>query len=187
MQDSAMQGGSTSLENEHLPPLDEPQARGLPWQRQLDAAQAWQEAGANADGEACQWFDPRDLASGGAESAGTGLTMQTVVRMNTLNVALRERLLRLTGEISNLAIAQMGARPEGGTAQLDEAAERRLAGLTRRWFDLMETAQATMSALTGIAPPGRELAERGQRVASPLVDRRQRVVEIDFADRRRAG
>lgn len=40
---------------EHLPPLDAFEAWARPWDRQIEAARAWQEAQGNTDGEACQW------------------------------------------------------------------------------------------------------------------------------------
>ncbi len=46
------------LENEFIPPLSARDTWGVPWERQLEAHSAWQRAGGNTDGEACQWADP---------------------------------------------------------------------------------------------------------------------------------
>lgn len=43
------------LEREFIPPLDCRDSWPMPWDRLLAATTAWQEAGGNRDGEACQW------------------------------------------------------------------------------------------------------------------------------------
>jgi hypothetical protein len=120
--------------------------------------------------------------------------MQTVVRANTLNVALRERLLNIASEMSNIAIAEIGVRKDAATGSaspgaspepLSAANAERLRALTRSWFELVTGAQQTMSALTGYGLPGVRAA--ADAAPDSTSDRRQRVVHIDFADRRRAG
>lgn len=184
-----LSGTMTSVDGEHLPPLDDPQAWALSWERQIDFLCAWQEASANSDGEACQWRETAPPAAG-----DTRLTMQTVVRANTLNVALRERLLNIASEMSNIAIAEIGARkdaavggarPGASPEPLSETNAERLRALTRSWFELVNGAQQTMSALTGYGL--REPGVTANPAPSSTQERRQRVVRIDFADRRRAG
>lgn len=48
----------TRFQHEFIPPLNAREAWGVPWERQLAAHRRWQEAGGNADGQACQWVDP---------------------------------------------------------------------------------------------------------------------------------
>lgn len=178
------------LESEFLPPLGERDTWGAPWARQLEAAWAWQEAGADTDGEACQWREPV------ADPHGPALTMQTIVRLNTLNVSLRERLLQITNETSNIAIAEMALREQAASsgagaspAPLDAVQAKRLRELARAWFDLVAAAQAGMGALTGLSPRSRaaDASARVAKDARPFVDRRQCVIDIGFADRRKAG
>ena len=184
-------------DSEFLPPLEEHGTWGPTWARQLDAARAWQEAGANIDGEAAQWRD----ASPPAIHRKPALTMQTLVRANTLNVALRERLWQIANDMSNIAIAGMARRTQGradGDAadkpvaspeHLDEHNAHKLTELTRAWFDLVSAAQSGMSALTGYDPHGQEAdtSQRATHAPAPMVERRQCVIEVDFADRRRTG
>ncbi len=189
-------GWADGLAGEFVPPLDARDTWGTPWARQLELARAWQEAGGGGDGEACQWRDPVSDPLG----EGASLTMQTIVRLNTLNVSLRERLLQITNEASNIAIAEMALReqaagatrtggPPGAVPALDAAQARKLVELSRAWFELVAAAQAGMSALTGLSPRGAAAAAsaRAARDARPFVDRRQCVIDIAFADRRKAG
>ncbi|THF62188.1 hypothetical protein [Pseudothauera rhizosphaerae] len=165
-----------------FPPFEDGGVRAPSWDRQLAAAQAWQDAGGNGGGEACQWRAQR------AAGATPALTMRTIVRLNTLNLALRARLTRIASDMSDVAIAAMQAHQDAnpdqsaarGVEVLDHAGAARLAGMVRDWYAILANAQADMSALTGIAPAR---AERSQ----PLVERRQRAVPIDFAERRKAG
>jgi len=55
MQDSTAQLNANKLECEFIPPLDLPETWGLAWDRQIDAARAWQAAGGNADSGSDQW------------------------------------------------------------------------------------------------------------------------------------
>jgi len=181
--------GTGNLENEFLPPLEA--TYDLSWESQIDCASAWQEAGANTDGEACQWQECGYLPG----EATTMLSMQTVVRVNTLSLALRDRLLKLTNELSNVAIAEMAQRKGHGETDgeassaadpLSTEGRQRFSEFAREWHELLAAAQAGMSALTGYAPASPASAQTS-KVARSLVERRQRVVDIDFADRRRAG
>lgn len=199
MRTTALHHSMDYSDGEFLPPLEEHETWGLAWARQLEVTCAWQEAGANTDGEAAQWRD----ASPPAKHGKPVITMQTLVRANTLNVALRERLWHIANEMSNIAIAGIARRTQGQAAgddvstekpaaspeQLDEHNAQKLTELTRAWFDLVAAAQSGMSALTGYDPHGRETGtNQGTAQASaPLVERRQCVIAVDFADRRRTG
>lgn len=176
---------------EFFPPRDERGAWALPpWDDHIDAALAWQEAH-NGEDHSHQWRDPA------TSSQEATLTMQTIVRVSTLNVALRERLLRIINEMSNIAIGEMSLRKAGAADEaaaperipaLDPESAQRVTQLARAWFDVIDMAQASMSALTGYAPTAR--AATGSPATgydAHLVDRRQRVIHIDFADRRKAG
>ncbi len=46
------------LENEFIPPLEARHAWGPSWDRHLQVHSAWQDAGGNTDGQACQWVEP---------------------------------------------------------------------------------------------------------------------------------
>ncbi|MDO9600081.1 MAG: hypothetical protein Q7J47_20380 [Azoarcus sp.] len=71
-----------NLDDEHLPPLEAFETWASTWQRQLEAARAWQEAHGNTDGEACQWR--------GAVSASRPL-MERRKRIVTIDFADRRR------------------------------------------------------------------------------------------------
>jgi hypothetical protein len=173
-------GGGERFEAEYLPPLDESGVWLMPWERQVEAARAWQEAGGNLDGDAAQTYQ------GEPSRAVPPPSMQTIVRMNTLNVALRERLTQLTGAISNLAIETMGERGAGAHApvHLDEVRAHRLQEHVRNWFEIVDSARSGMQSLSGMQPASRAAAGSAGRRRG---ERRQRVVQIDFADRRRAA
>lgn len=197
MQATAIHDAPDFSHAEYLPPLDEPWVWGLPWERQLEAVYAWQETYATVDDEACQWRD----AFAPVTPASTVITMQTVVRLNTLNVALRERLMQISNEVSNIAIAEMARRKDGpadgstvsaasppaAPEPVDERNAQRLAELTRGWFELVAAAQAGMSALTGYVPRSGQADTTQSATRRPLVERRQCVIAVDFADRRKAG
>ncbi|HRP98457.1 MAG TPA: hypothetical protein PL143_19650, partial [Rhodocyclaceae bacterium] len=167
------------LDCEFVPPLDAPETWGIPWDRQLAAALAWQQAAGNDDAPACAAerstgslivpsLDDAASTSRSGQSkvvpiAHPALTMRTIVRMNTLLVSLRERMLQITTDASNIAIAEMARRqdaamPESAIADApavpalhpDHAA--RITELARAWFDVVADAQASMTALTGLAP-----------------------------------
>lgn len=55
MHSSMGQAGGHKLECEFIPPVDLPETWGLAWDRQVEAALAWQAAGGNTDGESAQW------------------------------------------------------------------------------------------------------------------------------------
>lgn len=187
-----MQETTKQPEYEFFPPRNESGEWALPpWDAHIDAALAWQDATSGED-HTHQWRDPA------TPSQDTPLTMQTIVRVNTLNVALRERLLRIINEMSNIAIGEMGQRKveaEGGASAepghieaLDQASAQRVTQLAAAWFDVIEMAQASMSALTGYVPAARLPARAATSdYDAHLVDRRQQVIHIDFADRRKAG
>lgn len=199
MRTTALHHSMDYSDSEFLPPLEEHGTWGPAWARQLEATRAWQEAGANTDGEAAQWRE----ASLPAMHAKPALTMQTLVRANTLNVALRERLWQITNEMSNIAIAGIArrtqvpadsdaapsGRPAASPEPLDEYNAQKLTELTRAWFGLVAAAQSGMSALTGHDPHDREAgtSQHSARAPAPLVERRQCVIAVDFADRRRTG
>ncbi len=171
-------------EDTFLPPLDLDAPRsdvwGLAWDRQVSATGAWQEAAAHA----------------GPPSAVVP-TMRTVMRMSTLLVSLRERLLQIQNEAANVAIAEMAQRRAAEAVDQD-AGETvdpvplpelhpenagRIADLAGQWFDCIASAHAGMTALVG------RIGLRSVRAATEkprlLTERRQRSVTIDFADRRR--
>jgi len=167
---------------ESAPPHGGAAEWGPSWTRQLDVAQAWQDASAALADEAHQWCAPAEYQRS-AEAAP--LSAQTVVRMNTLNVALRERLLRLTNEASNVAIAAIARRQGAGDPAgdaLDGEGAGQMEAVARKWFALIDKARANMSALTGMAPPAGAAAD-----GEPLVDRRLQMMTIGFADRRKVG
>lgn len=196
---------------EFFPPLDVgatvPEVLGVPWDRQVEAAAAWQAAGGNSDSE-LQWAvraagvtivpaleRTGEAARAAGQAEGEAPTMHTIMRMSTLMVSLRERLMQIQTEAANVAIAEMGRRKSGPGAgaettegvpplpQLHEDHARRINELTRAWFDTVASAQAGMSALTGYLPAGAQPAGG----STPLVERRKRAVLIDFPDRRRVG
>jgi hypothetical protein len=202
-----------ALECEFIPTLDTPDAWGPPWDRQLSLVLAWQEAGGNSDGEAGQYKEPtadmivppleqggtaRDPAYGGGGGGQPELTMRTIVRMNTLLVSLRERMLQITTEASNVAIAEMALRqgsaagvsdPSASLQALSQENAQRIAQLARSWFDIIAAAQAGMNSLTGVTARGAASGEApvasggGRRIA----ERRRREAMIDFPDRRMAA
>jgi uncharacterized Ntn-hydrolase superfamily protein len=51
------------LECEFIPPLDAPESWGMPWDEQLKAVQAWQEAGGNQDGQESVAIEPADASN----------------------------------------------------------------------------------------------------------------------------
>lgn len=201
---------------EFVPPLDAPETWGIPWDRQLAAALAWQQAGGNDDPPASApeqstgslivpSLDDAASASRSGQSkvvpiAHPALTMRTIVRMNTLLVSLRERMLQITTDASNIAIAEMARRQDAatpGSAVVDAPAVQslhpdhaiRITDLARAWFDVVADAQASMTALTGLAPRDATGTRPGTAAndSARSGERRHRVQGIDFPDRRRAG
>jgi len=201
---------------EFVPPLDAPETWGIPWDRQLAAALAWQQAVGNDDMPASiqerstgslivpALDDAANASRSGPAKvvpvAHPALTMRTIVRMNTLLVSLRERMLQITTDASNIAIAEMARRQDASAPQSaigdapavqplhpDHAA--RIVELARAWFDVVADAQASMTALTGLAPRGATgaRADTAANDHARVGERRHRMQEIDFPDRRRAG
>ena len=202
---------SENFENEFIPPLDLPETWGIAWDRQLDAALAWQAAGADADRETPPCTSPTTIAANDDELppahagasddvVGAGVpTMRTLTRMNTLLGALREQVLQIQSGAANVAIAEMSRRQATasdttaeGEASMPLRAEnvRRLAELTQAWFEIMTAAQTGMTALTGTLPahPRADEEPRGSpRRKPPFTERRTHAMTIDFPDRRAAA
>lgn len=185
-----------------FPPVDlgEPgvEAWGLAWEEQVSAALTWQACRPEEPvgtvrregGERPMIVPPLEETghSGRQGAEGERPTMRTIMRMNTLMVSLRERLLQIQTEAANVAIHEMALRqaPAGeGTATEDfpplpvlhDPNAQRITELARSWFEVIAAAQASMAALTGQGQGGRQ----------PFVERRKRSVLIDFPDRRRAA
>lgn len=198
-----------SLDCEFLPPLDAPETWGQPWDRQIAAALAWQEAGGNDDGQVAPLATTQEVivpslddatrralrhASDPTGSAGNALTMRSIVRMNTLLVSLRERMLQITAEASNVAIDEMSRRQSSSAdastlTPLHEDNGRRIKALARAWFDIIASAQASMSELTGLTPTGAAgaLHRFAANEAASGPERRHQALAISFPDRRRSG
>lgn len=184
-----------ALEGEFIPPvgalLTESYNWGIPWERQLEAALAWQSAGGNVDNEWDHWvaeqaFTAPAVAMATAKLGASAPTMATVVRMTTSLVSLRERLFRIQSEATGVARSEMrlrraslpqaanGSGPSAVRRPLGDDNGRRITALARGCIDLLESTRAAMAALT-------------MDVASAGVERRQQRVVIDFPDRRVAG
>ena len=99
------------LENEFIPPIGETEARDVAWEQRLNAEVAWQLARATVDDGLAQWTDRAE------EGAMRRLpTMRTIARMNTVLVALRERLYQIQNEAANIAIAELALRQQSNPA-----------------------------------------------------------------------
>lgn len=154
-------------DGEFVPPLQLPETWGAAWDRQLNAALAWQEAEAAADAltsaTQSQWGASIEIPhpSGTVASCGAGgHTFRTLTGMNALLGSLRERLLQIHSETLDVAgdeITQNYVESSGTAGGCDSSrplhpeSARRLNELTDRWFDALASAQAEMSALTGIS------------------------------------
>lgn len=174
---------------EFTPPLDMPWCWGVPWDRQLGAATAWQDAcaelGANEEYKKERICGSTRHLAVEAAHGDRAPTMRTVARITTLLSSLRERLLQLQSEVANVAIAEMGQRQAGspgsdpaGSSLPPLGAENieRVSELTRSWFEIVASAQGEMRALTGLTAGSTQGAER-----------RRHAVVIDFPDRRAAA
>lgn len=171
---------------EFTPPLDLPECWGVPWDRQLGAALAWQEAWAElGDNEEYTQTRTSGLTRNSAVEAAHGdraPTMRTVAQITTLLSSMRERLLQLQSEVANVAIAEMGRRPAGSPGS-DPAGRslpplraeniERISELTRSWFEIVASAQGEMRTMTGLTAGSTQRAER-----------RRHAVVIDFPERR---
>jgi len=192
------------MEGEFIPPIDVMQSEhldwGVPWEDQLDVAQAWQAAGGNVDSEWDDWDGwvselpvrsrNRRMPPVGDAANGTP-TMATVVRMTTSLVSLRERLYRVQSETTEVARAEMRQRRALVADALDRSGQsavrrplgdensRRILRLARDCVELLDAARAGMAGLSGM--PAIDAA------ASPSFnDRRRNSMRIDFPDRRSA-
>lgn len=162
------------LEYEFIPPLNLPESWSMSWDRQIEAALAWQAA------LEMESFDRAD-----EKATRTKPTMRTLTRMTTLLESVRERLLQIQSESANVAIAEMGLRqlPSSGEGTNDaftplhaEHAQR-FDVLARSAFDIATMAQAEIARLVGLV----------SGTTSKYADRRQRAALIDFPDRRKAA
>lgn len=193
-------------ETEFMPPIGALQAErvgfGVPWERELHAVQAWQEAGGNVDGEwdVCVWEArsapacgaTRPLRAVGPGAANELPTMATVVRLTTSLVSLRERLFRMQHEVTDVARGEMRDR-RAPASDADSASDRavvrrplgpdnseRILRLARHYVAALDLARAGMAGLIG-------LQSRNEAAHEPAVERRRTRVRIDFPDRRTAG
>ncbi|QTQ30534.1 hypothetical protein [Aromatoleum bremense] len=184
-----------NMECEFVPPLDLPETWGLAWERQLNAALAWQAANATADNGGAP-ANPMTNSTAGAlrQMGGTACapTMRTLTRMTTLLGSLRERTLQIQSEAANVAIAEVAHShaPASDTAGNDEALRpidaenaRRITELIRSWFEMTAAAQAEMAALMGLGATG----ARSDASSPGAFERRAQARVIDFPDRRRAA
>lgn len=169
-----------TMSYEFVPPPDMPESWGVPWDRQVEAAMAWQAAHAAAERRAGV-ADSAAARTGNVHQPGAP-TMLTLSRVTIQLNALRERLKQLQGEAANIAIAEMARRRDAdpaddasnGDVPLHGDTAERMAELTRTWFALMADAQHEMRALVGLS------------AGSPFIERRRRPQVIDFPDRRAA-
>lgn len=184
---------------EFIPPLDLPEEHRIPWERQLIAAQAWQEAGGNAD----HGMDGRRRLAVVAPRLSrvddaSRPTMGTITNMNMLLVSLMERLLEIQTEVANVAVAEMSLRHTPASAEPDSEitllplhAEnaRLIEQLASLSFELMGAAQTDLTTVTGLLPPGARPSKNHLAADQPwlLADRRKRAVVINFPDRRQAA
>lgn len=159
----------TDLQAEFIPPIELPETFGLSWERRLAAAEAWQNAGGDAD-YACE---PAGQLVGTRAS-----TMRTITRMNTVLQSLRDRLQQIQLEAANVAIAELARReagssaaphPEDAFSPLGAENQRRIDALVVSCFDLLGSARTSLAAIPGVG------------------ERRSRSVDIDFPDRRAAA
>jgi len=162
------------LEYEFVPPLDVPESWATSWDRQIEAALAWQAA-----------LDSESYEGGERAVRRTVPTMRTVTRMTTLLESVRERLLQIQSEAANVAIAEMGLRqlPSAGEGSNDAFTPlhgdnaQRFDALARSSFDVATMMQAEIARLVGLV----------SGATSQYADRRQRAALIDFPDRRKAA
>jgi len=183
------------FECEFIPPLDLPEAHGLPWEQQLNAALAWQAAGGNVD----DGGDSRtNAADAGAGSERYLPTMRTITRMNTVLVALGERLHQIQIEAANVAIGEMLVReaatsaalnPEDAFSPLAPENLQHIDALAASCVELLAAAQANLAAIPGFRPASARTGGTQRTAHQPwfLADRRQHATMIDFPDRRAAA
>ncbi|AYH44614.1 hypothetical protein [Azoarcus sp. DN11] len=179
------------LENEFIPPIGETEARDVAWEQRLNAEVAWQLARATVDDGLAQWTDRAE------EGAMRRLpTMRTIARMNTVLVALRERLYQIQNEAANIAIAELALRQQSNpAASTDDAFSplharnaRRIEALAASCYELLAGSQGSLAAVAGKVPAGYVAAGRSSGLEDSLyAERRQRDTVIDFPDRRAAA
>ncbi|NMG42435.1 hypothetical protein GPA22_01635 [Aromatoleum toluvorans] len=179
------------LENEFIPPIGETEARDVAWEQRLNAEVAWQLARATVDDGLAQWTDRAE------EGAMRRLpTMRTIARMNTVLVALRERLYQIQNEAANIAIAELALRQQSNPAASTEDAfsplhaqnARRIEALAASCYELLAGSQGSLAAVAGKVPAGYVAAGRSSGLEDSLyAERRQRETVIDFPDRRAAA
>lgn len=195
--------GVNRFDCEFIPPLDLPEEYRIAWERQLDAAQAWQAAGGNADTMADRGIDA-GRGSGGVAAGLTRVddgeqpTIGTITSMNTLLVSLMERLLEVQTEVANVAVAEMSLRhtpssPETATDNprlpLHAGNARLIEQLATLSFELLAAAQSDLSAATGLIRVSTRRNSNHVSADQPwlLADRRRRAQVINFPDRRQAA
>ena len=185
-----------NMECEFVPPLDLPETWGLAWERQLNAALAWQAANADSGAEANPVTNATASAGAAAfrQVGGTAYapTMRTITRMTTLLGSLRERTLQIQSEAANIAIAEVSrsrapavyvAGNDEALRPLDAENARRITELIRSWFEMTAAAQAEMGVLAGFGATG----ARNDATGPVVFERRTQPRVSDFPARRRAA
>lgn len=181
---------NSALENEFIPPIHLPEATAdVAWEQRLNAEVAWQLASGTMDGGG------RTPGDSGEEPAERRLpTMRSITRMNTILVALRERLYQVQTEAANVAIGELalrqestpGAPPDDAFSPLHEQNVQRVEALAKSCLELLTSAQANLAALCGMAPGRLGSVDVGLE-DSLRVDRRRHTTVIAFPDRRAAA
>lgn len=182
---------AATLENEFIPPIGENASREMAWEQRLNAEVAWQLARATVADGLAQWTDRAE--EGGARRLPT---MRTIARMNTVLVALRERVYQIQNEAANIAIAELASRQESNPAAASDDAfsplhagnARRIEALAASCYELLAGAQGSLAAVAGKVPAGYGASGRSSGLEDSLhAERRQRNTVIDFPDRRAAA
>jgi hypothetical protein len=142
---------SICIDKPQCAPIDLAEVHGLPWDRQLEAAHAWQAAGGNIN----------DAGEADPGTQGHVPTMRTITRMNTVLVSLRERLQQIQIEAANVAIVELSLR-EASTSETPNAEDafsplhpeqlQQLDALAVSCFQLLSSAQATLATVPGFLP-----------------------------------
>lgn len=178
------------LENEFIPPIGQAEANDMAWDQRLNAEVAWQLARATVDDGLAQWTDRA------GEGAPRRLpTMRTIARMNTVLVALRERIYQIQSEAANIAISELASRQEfDPAASSDDAfsplhaqSARRVEALAASCYELLAAAQGNLAAVAGKVPAEYASTGRAGLEDSLYAERRLLDAVIDFPDRRAAA
>ncbi|NMG73468.1 hypothetical protein [Aromatoleum diolicum] len=183
------------MEREFIPPLDLPETHGVSWEQQVSATLAWQEAGGNVEESADSQTTAADARSGSERHLPT---MRTITRMNTVLVALGERLQQIQIEAANVAIGEMSLRqastsvalnPEDAFSPLSPEHLQRIDALAASCFALLTAARANLSAIPGFPSVSARTGGTQRAAHEPwfFADRRQHEMMIDFPDRRAAA